>query len=74
MFKDENLDDSSPLNLTSLHNLNANGMTNRKPPWWFEPMLGKLVYGLSYTNMITSCVCPHTCLVKFKIIHACLIS
>jgi hypothetical protein len=43
MFKDENLDDSSPLNLIGLYNLNANGMTTRKPPWWFEPMLGKLV-------------------------------
>jgi hypothetical protein len=43
MFKDENLDDSSPLNLIGLHNLNANGMTTRKPPWRFEPMLGKLV-------------------------------
>jgi hypothetical protein len=45
MFKDENLDDSSPLNLIGLHNLNANGMTTTKPPWWFEPMLGKMVYG-----------------------------
>jgi hypothetical protein len=58
MFKDENLHDSLPLILISLRNLNANGMTTRKPPRWFEPMLGKLVYGLSYTNMVIGCVCP----------------